>query len=704
MDIINPLGKNLIKVETEFCGQPFSLEINRLAFRSKAAVLARHGETVVLATVNVGKPQAHMDYFPLTVDYEERFYAAGKISGSRYIKREGRPSEDAILTGRLIDRPIRPLFPKGYRNEIQAVAIVLSLNPAIRPDAVAMTAISSALLLSGVPFSGPVAGIRVGKTDQFVLCPDEKQRAKSQLDIMVASNEQGIMMVEAGANQVKEQDIVEALDQAHKANQTLIALQKELVAKAPVKAQEYELALPSKEVKDAVSAWLNQQPQTFITGEYAQRSKALEELKESFVTHFEGETEDWEQEANRYLEVFEQLIDQGVRDYIVKNEKRPDGRALDQVRSLSSQVACLPQVHGSAIFTRGATQALNIVTLAPLSFSQVLDTMEKDEQKRYFHHYNAPGYTLGETRRMGSPGRREIGHSALAERALVAVMPDEGSFPYSIRSVTEIMSQHGSTSMAATCSSTLALMDAGVPLLAPVSGVAMGLMIKEDGQPLILTDLQDAEDFAGDMDFKVAGTAEGITALQMDMKVPGLPVEILAKALEAAKTGRATILEHMLNILPGPRENISPNAPQVISIKIPTSKIKDVIGKGGETIQSIIAQTGAQIDIQDDGQVFIAAQNEAGLLAAKTKIEDLTAQPKVGKVYLDRPVVKVADFGAFVNVLPGKDGMVHVSEIADRRLKSPSEALSVGDRVNVKLIAIDDRDRLSLSIKRANSE
>ena len=706
MKIVNPLSREPLTVSTKLAGQPLSLEINRLAFRATSAVLATWGETVVLATIQIGdSDESGLDYFPLTVDYEERFYAAGKISGSRYIKREGRPSDAAVLISRLIDRPIRPLFPKTYRRAVQAVATVLSFDPQCPADSLGIIAISAALGLAPVPFAGPVAGIRVGQVDgQFKAGLGNDDRLLADLDLMVASNDQGVMMVEAIANEVSNETIVEALELAHQTNQVALELQRELQTAAKVQPTTYEEPGWRLEIKQAVTDWWQtQSPQgTDLTGDYSQQQSKRADIRQRFEQDLADQVgaETWTTRQADYHQALEAVLDQAVRQLIIKDQRRLDGRKLDEVRTLSSQVGILPRAHGSAIFTRGATQALNIVTLAPLSQSQAIDTMEHNGEKRYFHHYNAPGYTVGELKRMGSPGRREIGHSYIAERALTAVLPNEQDFPYTIRSVTEIMSQHGSTSMAATCSSCLALMDAGVPIQAPVGGLAMGLIMDGD-QPLILTDIQDAEDFAGDMDFKLTGTAKGLTACQMDMKVPGLPISILATALEAAIAGRQQILKHMADVLDQPRADLSPHAPRVVSLVIPVDKIRDVIGKGGETIQGLVAETNSQIDVKDDGQILIFSPDQANLELAKRRITEITADPVVGQVYTDRPVVKVADFGAFINILPGRDGMVHVSEIADERVNHPGDILKVGDRVTVKLMAIDDRGRLSLSIRRA---
>lgn len=703
-DIINPYGKKIIKVETDFLGRTLSLEINRVGFRTSASVLVTYGDTVVLGTAMISPNRlSGFDYFPLSIDYEEKMYAAGKISGSRFIKREGRPSDDAILIGRLIDRPIRPLWPKGYRHEAQGVATVLSLDPAFRPDMIAMLAMSAAFSLTGAPFDGPVAGLRVGlnKDGKFEAFLSSEDYDKGDLDLVVAGTEHGVMMVEAGANEVTEETIAEAIEWAQKAMQPAIKIQKELVKQVGVVAQEFELDLPNENVQKEVDEWVDGKLGHKLRKTYPERNELVNALRNEFHESLQDKYgEDiYKELKNEYDEAFTLAVHKDVRAGIVKDNVRPDGRKLTEIRPLSSQVGLLPRVHGSSIFTRGMTQALNIVTLAPLSYSQIVDTMEKDHERRYMHHYNAPGYTVGEVRRLGSPGRREIGHGYLAERALTAVLPSEEEFPYAIRSVTEIMSQNGSTSMAATCSSCLALMDAGVPLKRPVSGIAMGLMMEGD-TPYILSDIADAEDFAGDMDFKVTGTEKGITALQMDMKVHGLDPKILAAALTQGKAGRAHILEHMLSVIKTPRKDLSPYAPRVESMKINPDKIRDVIGKGGETINKIIAETGADIDIKDDGTVFIASPDKASIDATRKWIESLTEEPEVGKVY-EGTVVKLMDFGAFVNIMPGTDGMVHVSEMADTRVEHPSDVVKEGDTVMVKLVAIDDRGRLNLSMKKA---
>lgn len=720
MEIINPSGKKTMRVETEWLGRTLTLEVNRVGFRTTSSVMVTYGDTVVLGSVVVGKKPVVQDFFPLSIDYEEKFYAAGKISGSKFIKREGKPADEAVLVGRLIDRPIRPLFPKGYRQEVQVVCTVLSMDPAFRPDCVAMIAASSALMNAGVPFDGPVAGIRIGQIDgEFKGFLNTDEREISPLDLVVACKEGKVMMVEAGAKEVPEETIINAMRWAVENVQPVLNLQKELAEKVGAKEQEYELVLPDEEVLAEVKAWGEGKLGDKVRGNVLERTEILNTLRDEMnsamaLLHGEGETEeekiaDYDENLrSEYEQAFELVTHAEVRKGIIEDGVRPDGRKLNEVRPLSSQVAILPRTHGSSLFTRGLTQAMNIVTLAPLSYSQEVDTMEvTDGKRRYMHHYNAPSYTVGECGRMGSPGRREIGHGYLAERALIPVLPSEEEFPYAIRSVTEIMSQNGSTSMAATCSSCMALMDAGVPLKRPVSGVAMGLMVDvPKGQPIeatdidkayVLTDLMDAEDFAGDMDFKVTGTTEGITALQMDMKVHGLPVEIMEKALKQSHEGRMFILEHILSVIPEPRAEISKYAPQIEKLVINPDKIGAVIGKGGEMINKITSETGAEVDIDDSGLVTISGNDPEKIKKALDWVRSLTEEPEVGKIY-DGTVVAIKDFGAFVNIMPGIDGMLHISQIAEKRLANVEEVLHVGDKVRVRLVAIDDKGRLSLSM------
>ena len=703
MSIINPSGKEIFAVETELCGRPLSIEVNRVGFRTTGSVLVRYGDTVVLGSAQVGSRPVQLDYFPLSIDYEEKFYAAGKISGSRFIKREGRPSDEAVLIGRLIDRPIRPLFPKGYRQEVQVVATVLSMDPDFRPDVVAMIAASSALMLTGTPFDGPVAGLRVGRVNgEFKAFLTPEEREQSDLDLVVAGIESGITMVEAGAKEVSEEVIVDAMAWAHQMMQPAIALQRELAAKVEPAAQEYELVLPDEAIQQTANEWVDGKLGEKIRRPYPERNEVVNEIRwafhEAMAEKLGLSAEEYDEVRDEYDEAFTLALHKDVRRGIVEEGRRPDGRTLTEIRPLSSEVGLLPRAHGSSLFTRGVTQGMNIVTLAPLSYAQLVDTMEvNDGERRYMHHYNAPGYTVGEVKRMGSPGRREIGHGYLAERALTPVLPSEEDFPYAIRSVTEIMSQNGSTSMAATCSSCLALMDAGVPLSAPVSGIAMGLMMDGD-TPYVLSDIADAEDFAGDMDFKVTGTAKGITALQMDMKVHGLPVAVLRQAIEQSKAGRAFILDHMLSILPAPRETLSPYAPRIEKLKIDPDKIGAVIGKGGEVINKITSETGAEVDIKEDGLITIASPNGESIEKALNWIKSLVEEPEVGKIYQGK-VVSIKDFGAFVNILPGIDGMLHISQLSDKRVGKVTDVLKEGQTVRVKLTEIDNRGRLSLTMK-----
>lgn len=721
MEIINPNGKKTIQVSTEWLGRKLTLEVNRVGFRTTSSVLVTYGDTVVLGSVVVGTKPVVQDFFPLSIDYEEKWYAAGKISGSKFIKREGKPADEAVLVGRLIDRPIRPLFPKGYRQEVQVVCTVLSMDPSFRPDCVAMIAASAALMNAGVPFDGPVAGIRIGRIGgEFKGFLSKEERDISPLDLVVACKDGKVMMVEAGANEVPEETIIEAMHWAVSNVQPVLDLQRELAKQVNAPEQEYELVLPDEAILEEVAKWTEGKFGSKIRGNVMERAHILDDLKYAMHDEFalskgQGETDnekvEWYDENLRdvYDQAFELAVHKEVRRGIVEEGVRPDGRKLNEVRPLSSQIGILPRTHGSSLFTRGVTQAMNIVTLAPLSFAQDVDTMEvTDGKRRYMHHYNAPSYTVGECGRLGSPGRREIGHGYLAERALLPVLPSEEDFPYAIRSVTEIMSQNGSTSMAATCSSCMALMDAGVPLKRPVSGVAMGLMVDvpkgteitadDIDKAYVLTDLMDAEDFAGDMDFKVTGTTEGITALQMDMKVHGLPVEIMEKALKQSHEGRMFILDHILSVISEPKKEISKFAPQIEKIMVKPEKIGTIIGKGGETINKITSETGAQVDIEDSGLVTVAATNAESIKKAMEWIHALVDEPEVGKIY-EGTVVTIKDFGAFVNIMPGIDGMLHISQITDKkRLKSVEEVLHVGDKVRVRLVAIDDRGKLSLSM------
>lgn len=694
-------GKDIIRVSTDWLGRELSMEVNKVGFRTTASVIVRYGDTVVLGIADSGEVNPNLDYFPLSIDYEEKYYASGKISSSRFIKREGRPSDEAILIGRLIDRPIRPLFPKGYRNECQVVTTVLSMDPAFRPDAVAMLAASAALMLTGVPFDGPIAGLRIGldEQDNFRAFMSRSELEQSQLDLFVAGKTDKVMMVEAGANEVSEDTLADAFAWALEQIKPALDLQLELRDLVQPEVQSYQLVTPDEQIAEQVESYLSDKLPDDLRVTYAERNPRIAEIKQAMLEHFQADYDEatWPERQADYLDAFDKVMHQNVRQGIIERGVRPDGRQLDEIRPLSSEVHLLPRTHGSSLFTRGLTQALNIVTLAPLSYAQLVDTMEvTDGERRYMHHYNAPGYTVGEIKRLGAPGRREVGHGYLAERALLPMLPDKEDFPYAIRSVTEIMSQNGSTSMAATCSSCLALMDAGVPLKRPVSGVAMGLIVDGD-RHFVLTDLADQEDFAGDMDFKCTGTTEGITALQMDMKVHGLPVDILRDALKQAKQGRAKILAHMLRTIAEPRAELSPYAPRIEKLLVNPDKIGSIIGKGGETINKITSETGVEIDIDESGLVTFASTDGEKMQRAIDWVKGLVEEPEVGKVYTGT-VVGLKDFGAFINILPGVDGMLHVSKIAERRISSPDEVLKIGQKVRVKLTLIDDKGRLSLTM------
>ncbi|MFO0955556.1 MAG: polyribonucleotide nucleotidyltransferase [Candidatus Saccharibacteria bacterium] len=713
MSIIHPFGGKQATFETEFAGRKLTIETGKVAFLADGAVTVRYGDTVVFASAVVAKePKPDQDFFPLLIDYEERMYAAGKISGSRYMKREGRPSDKAVLTSRLIDRPIRPLFPKGYRNDIQVVVMPLSIDMQHEPDIIGMIAASSALMLTGAPFAGPLAGMRVGRVDgQLVAYPTLEEQENSDLNLTVAGTQDAIMMVEAGALEVPEATMIEALQFALDSWQPVIELQKKMVKELAVKPQDYELFKADDELAGKIEKFLDGKLGAEVRhADGLKREDVLGELRTQVLEEFGPLPAEMEDDKERYPHgvvktAFTKVIDTEIRRGILHEGERPDGRKTTEIRPISGEASVLPRTHGSAIFTRGTTQALSLATLAPISYAQQIDTMEEDATKRYMHHYNFPPYSTGEARPLRSTGRREIGHGALAERALEPMIPEVEDFPYAIRVVSEILSSNGSTSMASVCGSTLSLMDAGVPLKRPVSGIAMGLMIDhEDPQKyVILSDIQGAEDFAGDMDFKVAGTTEGITALQMDIKVTGITVDIMRDALQQAAEGRAHILSKMLEILPASRPELSEHAPRITKVMINPDKIKEVIGKGGETIQKITGETDTQIDIEDSGLIMIYSDDAKNAERAKNWIESITAEPEIGKVY-DGRVVKIMDFGAFVEFMPGREGLVHVSQIADHRVENVSDELSEGDSIRVKLLEKDDRGRYNLSKKAAQAE
>lgn len=701
--ITHPFGGKHEILETEFCGRTLTIETGHMAFQADGAVTVRYGDTVVLGTAVVSHTvREGIDFFPLLIDYEEKMYASGKISGSRFIKREGRASEQATLAARLIDRPVRPLFPKGFRNDVQGIATVVSADLVHSPDIVSMTAISAALMLTGAPFAGPIAGVRVGLVnDKLVPFPTSEELEDSKLDLIVVGTRDAIMMVEAGADEVDEHTMIEAIELGHKSIQPVIDLQEKLAKKMKVQSKEYELEEIDQELEQRVEEFLEGRLGPAIRHEdQYRRHEAIRNLKEETIDHFNREHSHYAK--NDVDMAFEAAIKADTRRAILKDGTRPDNRKTDQIRPLSSMAGVLPRAHGSAVFTRGSTQALTITTLASPNYAQTIDTMEEDRERHYMHHYNFTPFSTGEVRPMRGPGRREIGHGALAERALVPMVPSVQEFPYTVRVVSEILSSNGSTSMASVCGSTLSLMDAGVPLKRPVSGIAMGLMSDQDDY-VILSDIAGAEDFAGDMDFKVAGTEQGITALQMDIKVKGITAKIMDEALAQAKTGRQHILDHMLEILPQPRTELSDYAPRILQIAIPKDKIRDVIGKGGETINKIISSTGAEINIEEDGTVFISSTDAKKAEEAIATIRHITAEPEVGEIY-DGKVVNIVDFGAFVEILPGKEGLVHISEFSDKHVEDVRDYIEEGDTIKVKLVGIDEKGRLVLSKKRADEE
>lgn len=688
---------------TTWGGRPLSVEVNQLAKQANGAVLVRYGDTVVLSAAVASKQAKDTDFFPLTINYEEKMYAVGKIPGG-FIKREGRPSTDATLTARLIDRPIRPMFAEGFRNEVQVTNIVMSVEQDCSPSMAAMLGSSLALAISDIPFDGPIAGVDVGRVNgEYVLNPTVEQNEQSDIQLTVAGTSKAINMVESGAKEVSETDMLHALLFGHEAIKEIVAFQEEVVAAVGKEKMDVTLlqvdAYLSKEVYDA---YYETMKTAVMTEEKLAREEEIERVKETVKEIYAEKAEALEaEEAARMTKEIKQIAEDlekdVVRELITIDKIRPDGRKLDEIRSLASEVKLLPRVHGSGLFTRGQTQALSTCTLAPLGEHQIIDGLGVEESKRFIHHYNFPQFSVGSTGRAGSPGRREIGHGALGERALAQVIPDEAQFPYTIRLVAEVLESNGSSSQASICAGTLALMDAGVPIKAPVAGIAMGLV--SDGENYtILTDIQGLEDHLGDMDFKVAGTKDGITALQMDIKIQGITEQILREALDQAKQARMEILEELTSTLAAPREELSEYAPKIEMIQIEPSKIKDVIGKGGDTINKIIEETGVKIDIDQDGNVSIASADAAMIKRAIEIIEELTKEVKVGEIYMGK-VVRVEKFGAFVNLIKGKDGLLHISQIAHERVNNVEDVLKLGDEVEVKVTEIDRQGRVNLSRK-----
>jgi polyribonucleotide nucleotidyltransferase len=681
----------------DWAGRNLSVEIGQLAKQANGAVLVRYGDTAVLSTATASKEPKPLDFFPLTVNYEERLYAVGKIPGG-FIKREGRPSEKAILASRLIDRPIRPLFADGFRNEVQVISIVMSVDQDCSSEMAAMFGSSLALCVSDIPFEGPIAGVTVGRVNnEFIINPNVEQTEKSDIHLVVAGTKDAINMVEAGAEEVPEETMLEAIMFGHKEIKRLIAFQEEIAAavgkeKTAISLFELDANL-EKEIRELAEKDLLQAIQ--VQEKHA-REAAISEVKNAVVAKFEEKEAD-ESTLKQVKQILSKLVKAEVRRLITEEKVRPDGRGVDEIRPLSSEVNLLSRTHGSGLFTRGQTQALSICTLGALGDVQILDGLGIEESKRFMHHYNFPQFSVGETGPMRGPGRREIGHGALGERALEPIIPSEKDFPYTIRLVSEVLESNGSTSQASICASTLAMMDAGVPIKAPVAGIAMGL-VKSGEHYTVLTDIQGMEDALGDMDFKVAGTEKGVTALQMDIKIDGLSREILEEALQQAKKGRMEILKSMLATLSTPKQELSQYAPKILTMNINPDKIRDVIGPSGKQINKIIEETGVKIDIEQDGTVFISSVNEEMNQKAKKIIEDLVREVVVGQMYLGK-VKRIEKFGAFVEIFNGKDGLVHISELAEERIGKVEDVIALGDEILVKVTEIDKQGRVNLSRK-----
>ncbi|MFZ7908922.1 polyribonucleotide nucleotidyltransferase [Bacillus cereus] len=681
----------------DLAGRQLTVETGQLAKQANGAVLVRYGDTAVLSTATASKEAKNVDFFPLTVNYEERLYAVGKIPGG-FIKREGRPSEKAILASRLIDRPIRPLFADGFRNEVQVVSIVMSVDQDCSSEMAAMLGSSLALSISDIPFEGPIAGATVGRINgEFVINPTVEQQEQSDIHLVVAGTKDAINMVEAGADQVPEETMLEAIMFGHDEIKRLIAFQEEIVQAVGKEKSEVKLYEVDADLNQAVREMAEEDMHSAIqVHEKHAREDAINEVKKRVIEHYEAQEADADT-LGQVNEILYKIVKEEVRRLITVEKIRPDGRKGDEIRPLASEVGILSRTHGSGLFTRGQTQALSICTLGALGDVQILDGLGVEESKRFMHHYNFPSFSVGETRPMRGPGRREIGHGALGERALEPVIPSEKDFPYTVRLVSEVLESNGSTSQASICGSTLAMMDAGVPLKAPVAGIAMGL-VKTGEHYTILSDIQGMEDHLGDMDFKVAGTAQGVTALQMDIKIDGLSREILEEALQQAKVGRVHILNHMLSVIPEPRTELSAYAPKIITMTINPDKIRDVIGPSGKQINKIIEETGVKIDIEQDGTVFISSINQEMNDKAKKIIEDIVREVQVGEIY-EGKVKRVEKFGAFVELFSGKDGLVHISELALERVGKVEDVVKIGDVITVKVIEIDKQGRVNLSRK-----
>lgn len=687
--------------KTTWGGRPLQIEVGQMAKQANGAVLVRYGDTVVLSAAVASKERKDTDFFPLTINYEEKMYAVGKVPGG-FIKREGRPSTEATLTARLIDRPIRPMFAEGFRNEVQVTNIVMSVEQDCSPAMAAMLGSSLALSISDIPFDGPIAGVEVGRVNgEYVLNPTLEQSEQTDIVLSVAGSKKAINMVESGAKEASEEDMLGALMFGFDAIKELVAFEEEIVAAVGKPKMEIELLQLDPDLKKEIYDGYYQTMKTAVlTEEKLAREDEIEKVKEVVKEAYAekyAEDEDYDHIEKEVKQIADDLEKDVVRELITIDKIRPDGRKLDEIRQLDSEVGLLPRVHGSGLFTRGQTQALSACTLAPLGEHQIIDGLGVEDSKRFIHHYNFPQFSVGSTGRAGSPGRREIGHGALGERALSQVIPSEADFPYTIRLVAEVLESNGSSSQASICAGTLALMDAGVPIKAPVAGIAMGLV--SDGENYtILTDIQGLEDHLGDMDFKVAGTKEGITALQMDIKIQGITEQILREALTQAKKARMEILAELTSTLAEPRKELSPYAPKIEMIQIDPAKIKDVIGKGGETINGIIDETGVKIDIDQDGNVSIASSDAEMIQKAIKIVRDLTKEIKVGEVYMGK-VVRIEKFGAFVNLAKGKDGLVHISQLANERVNKVEDVVKLGDEVLVKVTEIDRQGRVNVSRK-----
>ena len=688
----------LVSKTFELYGKTYTFEAGELAKQATGAALIKQGDTTVLLTAVVSKERKNYDFFPLTVDFNEKMYAAGRIPGG-YLKREGRPSEKATLTARMIDRPLRPSFPDGFRNEVQVVATSLVADQSNPCDVICVMGASLALSLGGVPFEGPLACVRIGRnreTGEFLVNPTYEERENSDLDLELGGTRDFISMVEAGAEEVTEEDMLAAMQFGQEALGAFCDAQLQFIEEyervnGAIVKKEYPLDEPVAEVHDRIFAHYDEMAAALCDADKLSRMAKVDAVKQAIVAEFtEEEQVEWEREIPVNLKKLEK---QAMRTMVVETGERVDGRAADEIRPIMVKDNYLPLVHGSGLFQRGQTQVLSVLSLGMLNEGQRLDTIEPVEGKRYMHHYNFPPFCTGETGRIGSPKRREIGHGNLAERALLPVLPDENEFPYAIRVVSEVMESNGSSSMASTCGSCLALMDGGVPLKRPVSGIAMGL-IQEEGKTVVLSDIQGIEDFLGDMDFKVTGTERGITALQMDNKATGLTFDILRRALEQAKEGRAFILDKMLQVIPEPRHETRPTAPRIVSLQVPVDKIRDVIGSGGKVIRGIQDETGASVDIQEDGTVYVGGTGDS-VDAAVERIKLIIKVPEPGEEYTGR-VVSIQPFGAFVSLLPGKDGLLHISRVAQGRVDKVEDVLNVGDEVKVRVLEVDERGKISL--------